>query len=191
MSLRRTDLHPRIVLPVVAAALALAPAAGAQEALVPPGNSAVNQYTETYPTAGGDKDFEKGDKRSPDKVLGKRNARQLERQGPEGRAVAEVAAETAPEESAGSGGGDTAAGTVSGGGGGSGSGGGAAAGGDRKASTPGVDEPDGSSGLGEVLAQATGSSDSGEMGLWLPLLILVVLGGSLAFLLRRARGAEQ
>lgn len=187
MSLRRTDLNPRIALLTLAAALALAPAAGAEEPLVPPGNSAVNQYTETFPTAGGDKDFEKGGKRSPDKVLGERNAKRLERQGPEGRAVAEVAAETAPEEGLAPGD-DSVTGSVPGGGGN-----GADGGGDRQAPAGGgaaVEDPSGSSGIGEVLAQATGSADSGEMGLWLPLLIIAALVGSLAFLLRRTRGAE-
>src|ERR1044072_9448309 len=77
----------------------LVPAAGAPAALVPPGNSAVTQYTESLPTPGGHKDTDKGNKkrqRSPEEALGARNARQLEAQGPDGRAAAAAAAETAP-----------------------------------------------------------------------------------------------
>src|ERR1044072_7272929 len=69
----------------------LVPAAGAPAALVPPGNSAVTQYTESLPTPGGHKDTDKGNKkrqRSPEEALGARNARQLEAQGPGGRAAA-------------------------------------------------------------------------------------------------------
>ncbi|HEU4736290.1 MAG TPA: hypothetical protein VFS48_04595, partial [Solirubrobacterales bacterium] len=44
--------------------------------------------------------------------------------------------------------------------------------------------PDGSSGFGEVLAEATGSS-SGETGLLLPLTILATAAWALAFLWRQ------
>jgi hypothetical protein len=49
----------------------------------------------------------------------------------------------------------------------------------------------GSSGLGEILRQATGSTSSGEMGLLLPLLILGALAWSVAYALgRRRHGAH-
>jgi hypothetical protein len=48
-------------------------------------------------------------------------------------------------------------------------------------------EPSGSSGLAEVLRQATGSSSSGEMGLLLPLIIVATLAGSLIYLAGRRR----
>jgi hypothetical protein len=182
-----------LVVATIALAVTSAVAAAAEEPLVPPGNSAVNQYTETFPTAGGDKDFEKG-KRSPGKTLGDGNARRLEQQGPDGRAAAEVAAETAPAGEAQP---PPAAGVDSeadaGGAGATGGGGGAVGGGQAGAAKPvPVEAADvnGSSGFGEVLAQATGSSDSGEMGLWLPLLILVALACSVAYLLRRTRRAQ-
>ena len=92
----------RTVTSLLAAAivlLALPMAAGA-EYYVPPGNSAATQYTEALPTAGGDRDAAKGkskaEQRSPAKVLGSRNARRLEAQGPAGRAAAKLAAETSP-----------------------------------------------------------------------------------------------
>ena len=177
-------------------ALAIAPtyALSAEEPLIPPGNSAVNQYTETFPTSGGDKDFEKGVRRPPRQVLGSRQAQRLEEGGKDGRAAAEVAAETAPaaispsEASAPE---DTAEGA----GGTAGSGGGGAGPGrqtneeqrDRNGGNAGAS---GSWGFAEVLGQATGTSDSGEMGLLLPLTILAALAGSIAFLLRRSRRIE-
>lgn len=203
MSLRRTDLKIRIALVAATTALAAAPTAAAEEEteVVPPDNSAVNQYTETFPTGGGERDVNKGRRQqaSPKRVLGNDNAKKLEKHGSEGRAVAEVAAETAPpvdkssqpreEES------ETGAAPPAGGGNDSGGGGGA----DREgqpqaqrqetapapADDPNVDIPAGSSGISEVLAQATGSTSDGELGPLLPLVILAALGWAIALLLRR------
>src|SRR5262245_36077228 len=76
------------------------PAVSNAEYFVPPGNSAVNQYTESVPTAGGQKDVGKGQKQTkPAKVLGEDNAKRLEEQGEQGREAAEVAAATAPRPS--------------------------------------------------------------------------------------------
>src|ERR1044072_952128 len=77
----------------------LVPAAGAPAARIPPGNPAVTRYTESVPAPGGHKDPDKGNRkrqRSPEEALGARNARQLEAQGPDGRAAAAAAAETPP-----------------------------------------------------------------------------------------------
>jgi hypothetical protein len=211
MSLRRTDLKTRIALLTAVGALAAAPAAAAEEgeAVVPPDNSAVNQYTETFPTGGGERDVHKGrrEQASPKQVLGDRNAEKLERHGPEGRAVAEVAAETAPtvdrspSEPAKDDSDGEATATV-GGGGGNGQGGGGNANGDARpqpsgqgnasappARDPSVDVPGGSSGVSEVLAQATGSTSSGDLGLLLPLVIVAAFCWALAVLLRRPRRA--
>jgi len=147
-----------------AIAATLCPAAAMAQRLVPPGNSGVNQYTETFPTAGGDAVAGDGGKRSPKKVLGAKNARRLEEAGPEGRAAAALVAATAPASRA-----------VATGHGGSG---GKQAGG-----------VSGSSGLGEVIGQATGASSSGQLGILLPLAIVVAAVGSLAFLWRRRRAA--
>lgn len=179
--------------------LATAPAMAqeAEEELIPPDNSAVNQYTEAYPTADGEKDLQHGSARtSPQKALGAKNARRLERQGPAGRAAAEAAAATAPVEeetrTAGSGGGESIAP--------------AGAGGSRGSSQPprgsATPEPSGRqttdvananvggrSGFGAILAQATGSGSSGHLGLGLPLLILATLLWAVATGLRRTRGA--
>ncbi len=142
-------------------------------AVIPPGNSAATQYTEALPTAGGPKGTghagERGRERSPNEVLGKRTTRHLEAQGAEGRAVAEVVAETAPSPpiraSVDSGGklkrsnGQEGRQTNS----------------DSGGSVTRAAGDDGSSGLGEVAGQATGSSSSSEMGPLLPLLIAAVL----------------
>jgi hypothetical protein len=174
---------------IAIAALAL-PSGASAEYLVPPGNSAATQYTEAVPTAGGPRDV--GDQgrpgnRSPKDVLGGDTARRLEAQGPEGEEAAEVAAATAPvTETSPSQDRDEGIGAVAGGGD-SGAGTGAqGAGTDRPATAGDAGEVDGSSGFGEVLAQATGSS-SGELGPLLPLLILGTLIWALAVLWRERR----
>jgi hypothetical protein len=183
-------LRAKLLLLSVAIAVLVAPPVAAAEYLVPPGNSAVTQYTESYPTAGGDKDSEKAseDDPSPERALGKRNAKRLEEQGEDGVVVAEVAAETAPSPSVATPPPPAPADegekrsdaeqpdrsraepepevVVSGGSGGAGGG------------------ESGSSGLIEVFGQATGSSASGQMGLLLPLAILGSLAWALAFLWR-------
>ncbi|HEX2096874.1 MAG TPA: hypothetical protein VHF50_05835 [Solirubrobacterales bacterium] len=193
---------------VLAAALALAaatPATAAEEALIPPGNSAVNQYTESFPTSGGNKRTEKRSTRPAERVLGKKNTERLESHGADGREVAEVAAETAPvavDDGGPDSGSEAGAGAVVGGSGGQGSGGdtgSTAAGTDtperQTARADGVEtsvaRPEGSSAFSEVLAQATGSSDSGETGLLLPLVIVTTLAASAAYALRRRRIAAR
>jgi hypothetical protein len=136
----------------------------------------------------------KGHSPSPAEVLGEENAHRLESHSPQGRRAAEVAAATAP----GSAGTTQQSGNESGGAaagiGGGGSGGGSGPGGERSGPAPtagGHGQPaapvggaDGSSGLGEILGQATGSS-SGQMGLLFPLVILVTAAWALAFLWRQ------
>lgn len=191
-----------------AAALALAlPAAtaGAEEPVVPPENSAATQYTEALPTAGGDKQAG-GGKTTPAKALGANNAKRLESQGREGREVARVAAETAPVPSAGAeetATGEDEGGSTGGGSGGKGDGKSTAPHGSPKGTAhtarpdapaappePRTELPDGSSGLGEVVAEATGSSSSGDLGLLLPLAIAAAIAWSLAYLWRQRRPAE-
>lgn len=203
----------RLSIAIATMALLVAAPASAQETegeLVPPGNSAVNQYTEAVPTGGGEKDLEgssNGRAPSPQRVLGAGNAKKLERHGPAGKAAAAVAAETAPTpgpaperappspDNDGGGGGSSAGGSVddrddssSG-----------APSGEKRPPSGGAPAPEpvgapdvsGGSGFGEVLAQATGSASSGEMGLWLPLLILATLVWAAVYGTRRTRGATQ
>ncbi|HEX7279624.1 MAG TPA: hypothetical protein VF255_08395 [Solirubrobacterales bacterium] len=188
----------------MAAALAVAlvvPAQALAEYYVPPENSAANQYTESFPGAGGEK-AGKGKKATPADTLGSRNAKRLEERGPAGEAAAEVAAETAPAQppSNAGGNGDTegSSGAAGAGSGTGGSSGGAGAGGTSGASggsssggggtsvadnSVKVEQPQGSSGVGHVLGQATGVGD-GNVGIWLPLVILLTLAGSIAYAAR-------
>jgi uncharacterized cupredoxin-like copper-binding protein len=173
------------------AALA-APAAHAEE-IVPPGNSAVIQYTETIPSAGGQKDAEaKQGKAKPGEVLGDSTTRKLEAKGKTGEEVADFAAETAPVTTSGKQQSSAQSGEESTGGkkqehrggtappqsnGGNGGGGGDQAGAD-------LGTAEGSSALGQIAAQATGTS-SGELGLLLPLLILAAAGWAGAYYWRK------
>ena len=193
---------------LLAAAIALvaaAPAVAEEAPLVPPENSAVNQYTETFPTAGGDKDAHDhdGGNRTPKKVLGEKNANKLEEHGAAGKATAELAAETAPlpvettigtapeatppeaEESDESGTGAP----VRGNGGNppsSGSGRDAAPATNTADTKVVVVEAGGSSGLSEVLGRATGSPQGG-MGIFLPLLLLGTIFWAIAYVARQRR----
>ncbi|HEY6730321.1 MAG TPA: hypothetical protein VI039_04765 [Solirubrobacterales bacterium] len=191
-----------IVLAALAATLVV-PSSSVAEYYVPPANSAANQYTESVPGAGG----ESGGKRRdvhPNATLGADNAKRLEEQGKVGKEAAEVAAETAPAQLVDSGGSSqssTGNGNSSGngadpskGGGGKGgngsdssdeteSGGGSpSAGGSNGGQGTGgsAQQPEGSSGIGQVLGQATGASD-GNLNLWLPLAIVLMLVGAVAY----------
>lgn len=188
-----------------AALFAVLPVAAQAEEIVPPDNSAAIQYTETLPTARGQKDAEgHTDKVKPVKVLGHKQADRLEKQGKEGREVAEFAAETAPAGSAtNKGGGETSVsppadsgkqqgserkrkrseGSSHAAGGGSDKSGGAGGSGTGGADTA---QPHGASALGEVAGQATGTS-SGRLGLVLPLVILGALAWAAAYLWRQRR----
>lgn len=191
----------------VAAALAL-PAASPAEYYVPPANSAANQYTESFPGAGG----ESGGKRkdvTPGTALGAGNAKKLESKGKAGKEAAEVAAETAPAQ-INTGGADNGSGQADKSGGNKpsdkGKGGSEEEGGSGSTGTTGsgggspgnkgsgdsgnggggasqVKQPQGSSGFGQVLGQATGAGD-GNLGLWLPLVIVLTLIGSVAYWVR-------
>jgi hypothetical protein len=181
----RTRRHIlRLALSAAVAAVLALPAHSLAEYYVPPDNSAANQYTESFPGAGG----EKGGKVrgvTPADTLGAGNAKRLEERGPEGKAAAEVATQTAPSQLATGGNSTGSAGANVNGtgttGGGSGADGGNNGGGNGglAPSTP-VDQPQGSSALGQIVGQATGVGD-GNVGLWLPLAIMLILAGSIAY----------
>ena len=148
---------------VAAVALSLSPAPATAQRLVPPGNSAVNQYTETIPTGGGDAQTGQVVRRTAKDVIGPRKTQRLEASSPAGGEVADIVAATAPP-------------TLS----------------VKPAKhAPKAGPPPGDrSGLGRVIAEATGSSDTGELGALLPLLLLCALLGSATYYalqLRRAR----
>lgn len=159
--MERKALKMGIGLAVAIAIFALPGAAGAQR-VVPPGNSAVTQYTQTFPTGGGNSAARHRGHRSPAKVLGAATARRMQATGPTGSAAANLAAATAPGATRAGGPNATQA----------------------LLRAPHGAMPAGSSGLRKVLAQATGSSDSGELGLLLPLLILAAISGSAVYFWR-------
>jgi hypothetical protein len=178
--------------------LAALPAGAGAAAYVPPGNSAANQYTEAFPTSGGNAETKGKGKVTARDVLGAANAKELEAEGKQGREAAEVVAATAPPAAAAGEGGEgaTAGGAEKSGPSGAGSGGqaggdgGASAGNTDSGSGPGsavARDEGGSSGFSEVLGQATGSTSSGGTGLLLPLVILASVIWALAFFLRRRR----
>lgn len=203
----RSQILSLAAVSAVAAALTL-PAASPAEYYVPPANSAANQYTESFPGAGG----ESGGKRkdvTPGTALGAGNAKKLESKGKAGKEAAEVAAETAPAQlttgdadngsgqvdksggnkTSGKGnGGEEEGGSGSGGSGGSSSGGKGGGSGNGGGGANQVQQPQGSSGFGQVLGQATGAGD-GNLGLWLPLVIVLTLIGSVAYW-TRTRNAQ-
>jgi hypothetical protein len=156
--------------------------------IVPPENSAVNQYTESFPTSRGNKPLHGGQdsgERSASEAIGRRNARRLTREGgASGRALAEVAAETSPpallpptgDGSRGSAE-KAAAGSASDG---------------RFTGSPApareaAGRPEGASPLTETLGQATGLSPSGRIGLLLPAILVATILWALAYGARRAR----
>jgi hypothetical protein len=188
----------------VAAILAILvlPASAAAEYLVPEGNSAVNQYTEGYPTAGGEKGSDSGketEKIKPAKTIGAGNAKKLESKGPEGTAVAEVAAETAPPDVTVAS--DPSATQGQGKSGNTGKQGSGSKDKSGKQNGSGTDEEEataaptagngdsgssGSSGIGELVSAATGT-ESGHLGLLLPLVILAAIAWAFAFAWRQRK----
>lgn len=189
----------RIAFPIVTTlALLLLPTAAGAEYVVPSGNSAVNQYTETYPTAGGGRDSEGGSGStgtSPKHVLGNGKTRRLDAHGADGRAAAVVAADTAPavpssessalpNESSGHGSSTRSSGGSKGAQGHRDVRAAKTAAAARQAT---VDLPTGSSGLSETLARATGASSSDGTGLLLPLALLGTMAWALGFAWRQRR----
>jgi hypothetical protein len=171
---------------VATVALALPSAAGAEQ-VVPPGNSAATQYTEAIPTAGGPKGTGGGggqSGRTPAKSLGSRNARRLQAQGPEGKAAAAVASETAPTPAATTGAPETEAPKRTGG---ATKGGGAHRSPSAAEPRTAIESPDGGSGLGEAISQATGASAPGGTDLLLPLAFLGAFAWAIAYLLRQRK----
>ncbi len=206
--MNKTSRTIPIAIATFVVALLLPPSALA-EYLVPEGNSAVTQYTEGFPTGGGEKKAGGGGKKAtPAQAIGAKNAKKLEDHGPEGAEVAEVAAETAPEE--------VPAGEPPSDSGDQGSNGNQGhahkhkSGGkpakdkkqpqgdpkqdeDQSAAPPPApsgDGPSGSSGLSEILAAATGSSTNGSLGLLLPLAILAALAWGLLYFFRQRKQTE-
>lgn len=156
-------------------------AAGARvRTVAPPGNSAVNQYVESVPTAGGGRPTgtihaggSAGSGGSGPVAPSTQHA--LAQQGADGLAASALARATAP--AAGARPSNRASSTGSSGASGAGTHSMPRAGGG------------GSSGVAAVLKTLTGSSSHGGLGLLLPLILIVTAIGSGVFALRRRRAA--
>jgi hypothetical protein len=160
----RRDRAGRAALAAVAATMLLLGGAGealaASPAMAPPGNSAVNQYTESFPSADGPRQSNSlHDRRPPSagEALGRRTARRLRARGADGRGLAALAAATAPRARAQGGGGAAAT--------------------------------DAASPTAAVAGQALGTSSSSRSGLVLALILSVTVVWSLSYLWRRKRRA--
>jgi hypothetical protein len=141
--------------------LSLASSAGAAQ-VAPPGNSGVNQYSETLPGAGGDQPSSDsgggGAEGNQGSSLSPKAQRALQEHGPTGAAVAGLASQTAPQ---------------------------VANSGAQNRSHDSRESGGGGSALGAGVDQLSGSETSG-MGVALPIIILLSLIGAIAvFVLRR------
>ncbi len=139
---------------------------------VPPGNSAATQYTEAFPTGGGNAALGRHRPHKPKQVLGRTKLHHLDAQGPAGEAVAALTASTAPQV--------VSAGGVSGG---RGSGKTAGSGPLSQQRLKPVELP---SALGEVSGQATGLF-AGASGALVPLALLAAALWAVAYVWRSRR----
>jgi hypothetical protein len=147
---------------VATAVLGMAlPAIAAQPQLAPPGNPAVNQYTETFPSAEGPRLSSAARERAseaPGALLSRQGSGRLQEQGPRGGELLELVAATAPTGG--------------------------------KAPREDARSAGASSPTAAVVGQALGTSDSGGLGLLLPAVLLATLAWSLASLWRRRAREE-
>ncbi len=137
--------------------------------LLPPGNSAANQYAQTLPGPDGEEAAAGHEPRAPQKMLGKSTTARMRQLGPDGRAALRLATETAtkPVRHRDHRPSHAGAGPGPGGAGGTGAG--------------------GSSGLGEVLGRVTGTQASGSLGVLQPMIVLFALVAAGAYALTRRR----
>lgn len=145
---------------VLLALLLLAVPAAAQQVNAPPGNAGVDEYLETVPGAGGNRPSDAGADRSP-LTPGARS--ELERQGADGRAAAELAEREGPAADKGSA---------------------------KPAPVQSLPQDDADDGLLGALGSAATGSDDG-MGIWLPLLLVLSAVAALAAVVFQRRRMQQ
>lgn len=185
---------------------ALVPGVSASAAIVPPGNSAATQYSETVPAAGGEASPTKNgqggktagkESGAPESAVPATTAADLEELGPEGEAVLKLTG-TGPPRKTKTGAGSPQKAKHKGKSkhkgaaanpdqpGGPSSGGGGPSGGGVPPATSGSSAAGGSSGPGEVFGAAAGTSVGG-LGFFQPLILVAVLIAAGAYLVRRRR----
>jgi hypothetical protein len=155
----------RLLAVIGTAALSLAMVAAAPAQQVPPGLSGAEQYVETLPSVSGGKPTRDGlgdpGGGAPAEALGPAKARRLEALGADGRGAARLAAQGVPKGR-----------------------------GSRAAEAEGAG-PSGSTSIGQVVEQLTGTGgDGGGMGLLLPLLIAMAAVAATAFGIGRRRAGR-
>ena len=169
---------------LAAIALLIVPAAALGQGYAPPGNSAIDQYSENVPTAGGERPFEpsgggSGDQGSggsgagsgsqggspPPPALPQAAEQALSRQGPDGQRAAELAGAGLPDRAA-----------IS----------------DARPVAPSADLPDSDRGPLSAIGGALSGSNSGGMGLLFPLLLIatLALAAFAGFRARRSKEAD-
>ena len=178
----------------------MAPAAAGEGAVGPPSNSAAAQYTEVFPTAGGDKKTDQAaHHRSPSKVLGAKKAHALDKQGSAGKAAAAVAAATAPAPPTSSSAAlAESAPTAASGGAQRGDASGKrsappanrAPAGENAGPADATAQPQGSSGIESAIGRATGFDSTGSWGWLLPLVLLATLLWAGDYVWRQRRQPE-
>ncbi len=196
-----TLLRTAIAITAMLAASVLPAAAHAEKetVVVPPDNSAATQYTETFPTSGGNAEVNggingghrgggSGKDGSSGAGVSPETSEALQAEGADGNAVERLVTESAAPGSGGEAGGHDnhkqaggAGGRDNSGGGSGRSGGGSGSSGPRGQA---AGQSSGSSGVGEVVSHGTLSSSGGMEG-FLPLILLVALVWAAFFAWRR------
>jgi hypothetical protein len=175
----------RIAALVLLLALALAPASVAGAASVaPPGNSGVDEYQESVPSADGNRPSKDHPDGGSGGGLTAAQKRKLDKLGPDGQAAAALADSTAPgaADSTGSGSGSGGSGTGGSGSGASGSSSGSGSG----SGAASIDDDPRYAAPSVADAFSRAAAGSGGMGAALPaLLVVTVLGGAAWLILRR------
>ena len=138
-------------------ALLALPTSAAAAIPPPPGNSAADQYAETYPGAGGNQTTVSPTGSDPAAALGPETAREFQQAGPVGAAAATAAAATAPRRQ------------------------------DAGDPTPAVADKGGSSGPLDVVKHGLGTTGPEGIGLLLPLLLIASLMAAATYVYSRRR----
>lgn len=150
----------RLLSALVALALLALPAAAPAQTNAPPGNSAIDEYLETVPSAtGNQRPRQPGTGDGGKSVLTPAQRRKLERLGPDGRALADAVEATAPPAA-------------------------------KPGAAQTLDGSDGRSPFTAVLEAVTGSDGGGGMGFMLPVILLATLLGVIALAVLRRRSAS-
>ena len=151
---------PRLLLALVAlVALALPVTPAAAQTNAPPGNSAIDEYLETVPSATGNEVPRKPGSKPGPSVLTPAQRAKLEKLGPDGKALVVAVEATAPPAAS------------------------------KPAEKLDLDGAQGRSPISAVLDAAVGQDSGAGMGFMLPVILLASLLGTIALVVLRRRSA--